>query len=160
MRTKIDIHFTVDATPTHVFEALAAVEMFPEWSSYQDARVATRDQDNRPTKIYVTADVHGSSDLQVLEWAWTEDRVTWQIIDSSRGIRGGGWFEVAESDGETQVWYHAEMQTKIPLPGLLMKRTQQRWHETIVENFIEYAESYPDTESYEAYLDPVYTDQG
>ncbi|MFC9892971.1 hypothetical protein ACFVMC_04685 [Nocardia sp. NPDC127579] len=159
MRTKIDIHFTVDATPAQVFEALAATEMLPEWSAYQDARVATRDANNRPTKIYVTADVHGSPDLQVLEWHWTADRVTWQVIDSSRGIRGGGWYEVAESQDETQVWYHAELQTKIPLPGLLLKRTQQRWHETIVENFIEFVESLHETPSYDDYLDPAYTDQ-
>jgi len=55
MRTKIDIHFVVDITPAQVLEALAATEMFPEWSTYHDARVATRDERGRPHRDYVTA---------------------------------------------------------------------------------------------------------
>ncbi|MEV0299313.1 SRPBCC family protein [Nocardia sp. NPDC050710] len=143
MRTKTDIHFAVDATPAQIFEALSAIEMLPEWAMYQDARVATRDEHGRPRRVYVTADVLGSTDLQVLEYEWTARRSSWQVVDSSRGIGGGGWFEVSEDADETQVWYHAELHSRIPLPGLLMKRTVQRWHETVVQNFIEFAETYP-----------------
>ncbi|WP_405179167.1 SRPBCC family protein [Nocardia sp. NBC_01377] len=148
MRTKIDIHFVVDITPAQVLEALAATEMFPEWSTYHDARVATRDERGRPHRVYVTADVMGSSDLQVLEYEWTESRCAWQVVDSSRGIGGDGWFQVAPGPAGTKVWYHVTVHSRIPLPGLLMKRTVQRWHETVVQNFIEFAEAYPEPRDY------------
>ncbi|MBF6213903.1 SRPBCC family protein [Nocardia puris] len=148
MRTKTDIRFAVEASPAQVLDAVAAIDMLPEWSMYQDARVATRDRAGRPHRVYVTADVLGSQDLQVLEYEWTADRASWQVVDSSRGIRGGGWFEVSEGPEGTEVWYHAELHSRIPLPGLLMKRTVQRWNETVVQNFIEFAESYPETEKY------------
>ncbi|HLS78060.1 MAG TPA: SRPBCC family protein [Nocardia sp.] len=149
MRTKTDIRFTVDAGPEHVLDVVAAIEMLPEWSMYSDARVATRHQDGRPHRVYVTADVLGSSDLQVLEYEWTDDRASWQVVDSSRGIGGGGWFQVAaNSEGGSEVWYHMELSSRIPLPGLLMKRTVQRWHETAAQNFAEFAESFPESESY------------
>lgn len=148
MRTKTDIRFKVDAGPEHILDLLAAIEMLPEWSMYSDARVATRHEDGRPHRVYVTADVLGSSDLQVLEYEWTGNRAAWQVVDSSRGIGGGGWFEVAPNPEGTQVWYHMELNSRMPLPGLLMKRTVQRWHETAAQNFAEFAESFPESESY------------
>ncbi|WP_431966688.1 SRPBCC family protein [Nocardia sp. bgisy134] len=148
MRTKTDIRFTVEASPTHVLDALAAIELLPEWSMYQDARVATRDESGRPHRVYVTADVLGSSDLQVLEYEWTKKRSSWTVVDSSRGIGGGGWFEVSEDTNGTNVWYHSELSSRLPLPGLLMKRTVQRWNETVVQNFIEFAESYGESENF------------
>ncbi|AXK86911.1 SRPBCC family protein [Nocardia farcinica] len=148
MRTKTDIRFTVDAGPAHVLDVLAAIELLPEWSMYRDARVATRYENGRPRRVYVTADVLGSSDLQVLEYEWTDNRSSWQVVDSSRGIGGGGWFEVAEDPAGTRVWYHTELQSGLPLPGLLMKRTVQRWHETVAQNFVEFAESYPENEKF------------
>ncbi|WP_067864482.1 SRPBCC family protein [Nocardia shimofusensis] len=148
MRTKTDIRFTVDAGPEQVLDMVAAIEMLPEWSMYVDARVATRHEDGRPHRVYVTADVLGSSDLQVLEYEWTGNRASWQVVDSSRGIGGGGWFEVAANREGTQVWYHMELQSRMPLPGLLMKRTVQRWHETAAQNFAEFAESFPGSEQY------------
>ncbi|MET7773102.1 SRPBCC family protein [Nocardia sp. NPDC005366] len=149
MRTKIDIDFVVAITPAQVLEALAAIEMLPEWSTYHDARVATRDEQGRPGRVYVTADVMGSSDLQVLEYEWTASRCAWQVVDSSRGIGGGGSFEVAAGTTGTRVRYHVEVHSRIPLPGLLMKRTVQRWHETVVQNFVEFAEAYPEPRDYE-----------
>lgn len=148
MRTKTDIRFTVGAEPEHVLDMVAAIEMLPEWSMYHDARVATRHEDGRPHRVYVTADVLGSSDLQVLEYEWTGNRASWRVVDSARGIGGGGWFEVAADPEGTQVWYHMELQSRIPLPGLLMKRTVQRWHETAAQNFAEFAESFPESERY------------
>lgn len=145
MRTKTDIRFTVDAGPEHVLDAVAAIEMLPEWSMYRDARIATRHEDGRPHRVYVTADVLGSSDLQVLEYEWTGNRATWQVVDSSRGIGGGGWFEVSADPAGTQVWYHMELQSRMPLPGLLMKRTVQRWHETAAQNFAEFTSVYPES---------------
>ncbi|WP_054816842.1 SRPBCC family protein [Nocardia arizonensis] len=150
MRTKIDIHFAVDIPRAQVFEALAAIDMLPEWSMYRDARIATRDENGRPRRVYVTADVLGSSDIQVLEYEWTADRVTWNVVDSSRGIGGGIWFDVADGPAETKVRYHAEIHSRIPLPGLVMKRTMQRYHEAMVQNFIEFAESYAEPRDYRA----------
>ncbi|MGW4371267.1 SRPBCC family protein [Nocardia takedensis] len=149
MRTKVDIHFGTGLGRAQIFEALAAIEMLPSWSMYQDARVATRDENGRPARVYVTADVFGSSDLQVLEYEWTQVRCAWQVVDSSRGIGGGGWFEVTEEPEETRIWYRAEVHSKVPLPGLVMKRKVQRWHETVAQNFLEFAETYPEAQDYQ-----------
>ncbi|MBH0779128.1 SRPBCC family protein [Nocardia bovistercoris] len=150
MRTKVDIRFAVDITRAQVFEALAAIEMLPTWSMYQDARVASRDENGRPRRVYVTADVLGSSDLQVLEYEWTVHRAAWRVVDSSRGIGGGGWFDVVE-ERQTKIWYHAELHSRLPLPGLVMKRTVQRWHETVVQNFVEFSEAYSHQEPQDDY---------
>lgn len=151
MRTKTDIRFVVDTDPEQVLDALAAVEMLPEWSiSYSDARVASRDDDLRPRRVFVKAELMGSSDLQVLEYAWTENRSSWEVTDSTRGVKGGGWFEVSEGEEGTDVWYHVELYVPIPIPGMLVSRTMRRSNETIVQNFIEFAEGFTENENYQA----------
>ncbi|WP_227998049.1 SRPBCC family protein [Nocardia australiensis] len=151
MRTKTDIRFVVDADPDQVMDALAAVESLPEWStSYRDARVATRDDEGRPQRVFVKADLMGGSDLQVLEYDWTHSRSEWEVTDSTRGVKGGGWFEIADGEDGTHVWYHVELYLPIPLPGLLVRRTLRRSNEEVVANFIEFAERFPETESYES----------
>ncbi|WP_159840098.1 SRPBCC family protein [Nocardia sp. CY41] len=143
MRVKTDIHFTVAADPGQVFDAVAAIEMLPEWSTYSDARVATRDESGRPQRVYVTAEtLLGRSDLQVLEYDWTDDRVSWQVMDSCVGLGGGGWFEVSDDRAGSQVWYHTELHSSLLLPGLLLKRSVRRESETVVQNFIEFAEGF------------------
>ncbi|UAK32484.1 SRPBCC family protein [Nocardia asteroides] len=143
MRVKTDIRFAVDIGPAQVFDAVAAIEMLPEWSVYSDARVATRGESGRPQRVYVTADTFlGRSDLQVLEYDWTDDRVSWQVVDSCVGLGGGGWFEVSEDGARTQVWYHTEVHSSLLVPGILLKRTVRRESETVVQNFVEFAEGF------------------
>ncbi|GAA5047719.1 SRPBCC family protein [Nocardia callitridis] len=152
MRTKTDIRFVVDLDPAHVMDALAAVEMLPEWSStYRDARVATRDEAGRPERVFVKADVMGSSDLQVLEYEWTATRSSWTVVDSSRGAKGGGWFDLAETEDGTEIWYHTDVQISLPVPGILLKRTLRKASEAMVPSFIAFVEQFPAPDNPEQY---------
>lgn len=152
MRTRTDIRFVVDADSAQVMDALAAVEMLPEWSpGYSDARVASRDDAGRPVRVFVKTELLGSSDMQVLEYDWTGNRSSWQVTDSTRSAKGGGWFEVTDGARGTNVWFHAEDYLPIPVPGLLLKRTVRKQHEIAVQNFIEFAESFPEAETMKPY---------
>ncbi|WP_405167719.1 SRPBCC family protein [Nocardia sp. NBC_01499] len=152
MRTRTDIRFVVDADSAQVMDALAAVEMLPEWSpGYTDARVASRDDAGRPVRVFVKTELLGSSDMQVLEYDWTANRSSWQVTDSTRGAKGGGWFELSHGADGTDVWFHAEVYLPIPVPGLLLKRTVRKQHEIAVQNFIEFAEGFPEAETMKPY---------
>ncbi|WP_194838324.1 SRPBCC family protein [Nocardia sp. XZ_19_369] len=152
MRTRTDIRFVVDADSAQVMDALAAVEMLPEWSpGYTDARVASRDDRGRPVRVFVKAELMNGSDLQVLEYDWTDVRSSWQVTDSTRGVKGGGWFEVSDGREGTDVWFHTEIYLPIPVPGLLLKRTVRKQNEIAVQNFIEFAEGFPDPETIKPY---------
>jgi len=147
MRTKTDIRFDVGADPSQVLDALMAVEMLPEWStSCADARVASRDAYGRPGRVFVKSTMMNTSDLQVLEYEWDRDRSSWEITDSTRGVKGSGFFEVSGGDDSTHVWYHTEIYLPIPAPGFLLKRTVRRNNENAVQNFIEFAKQFPEME--------------
>ncbi|QLY31298.1 SRPBCC family protein [Nocardia huaxiensis] len=143
MRTKTDHRFVIDIDPDQVMEALLMVEQLPDWSpSHQDVRVAGRDKHGRPKRVYVSANVMGRPDRQVVEYVCTDDRVSWKVTESSAGAGGEGFFELAETpDGATEVWYHSEIYLPIPAPGMLLKRTARREGEVMVENFIAFVES-------------------
>lgn len=141
MRTKTDHRFVVDVEPETVMEALLLVERLPDWSpSHQDVRVASRDEYGRPKRVYVSATLLGRPDRQVVEYTCTEDRISWQVAESSAGARGKGFFEIVDTSDGTEVWYHSETYLPIPVPGMLLKRTANRESEVMVENFIAYVE--------------------
>ncbi|MEV6772538.1 SRPBCC family protein [Nocardia sp. NPDC051030] len=143
MRTKTDHRFVIDIDPEQVMEALLMVEQLPDWSpSHTDVRVATRDKNGRPKRVYVSASLMGRPDRQVVEYSCTTDRISWNVSESSAGAGGKGWFEVAElEDGATEVWYHSEVYLPIPAPGMLLKRSARREGEAMIENFISFVES-------------------
>nr|WP_280249341.1 hypothetical protein [Nocardia abscessus] len=130
-------------------EALTAVDSLPYWSpAYPDGGGAPRDARRRPRRVFLAAELLGSTDLQVLEYDWTDDRSSWVVADSTRGVRGGGFFEVSDSVDGTHVWYHVELYLPLPVPGFLLKRTFRKANEVVVECFIDFAERFPETETY------------
>ncbi|WP_280363548.1 hypothetical protein [Nocardia abscessus] len=84
----------------------------------------------------------------MLEYDWTDDRSSWVVADSTRGVRGGGFLEVSDSVDGTHVWYHVELYLPLPVPGFLLKRTFRKANEVVVECFIDFAERFPETETY------------
>ncbi|MFI6870768.1 SRPBCC family protein [Nocardia sp. NPDC050406] len=164
MRTKTDHRFVVDVEPETVMEALLSVERLPDWSpSHQDVRVASRDKYGRPKRVYVSATLLGRPDRQVVEYTCTEDRISWQVSESSAGAKGKGFFEITDTEDGTEVWFHSETYLPIPVPGLLLKRTANRESEVMVENFIAYVEDLAGIEAEPepvAYTDNAYEAQG
>lgn len=149
MRSKIDIRFTVDAPVDQVMDALLAVDLLAEWSTtYSDVRVGPRDADGRPRRVFVTATFMGNSDAQVLEFSWEHNRVSWEVVDSSRGSKGSGSFDLLETPEGTELDYHVEIQLPLPIPGILFKRTLRKVSDEVVANFIDFAERYPEVERY------------
>ncbi|MFF0541695.1 SRPBCC family protein [Nocardia thailandica] len=139
MRSKTDIRFMVDAEADQVMEVLLAVDLLPEWSaSYSDARVGARDDAGRPRRVFVTAHFMGNSDQQVLEYVWEENYVGWEVVDSSRGSKGGGSFELLPGADGTEVHYHVELSLPLPIPGMLFNRTLRRIHEEAAAELADY----------------------
>ncbi|MFC4124226.1 SRPBCC family protein [Nocardia rhizosphaerae] len=149
MRSKIDIRFTVDAPIDQVMDALLAVDHLAAWSpTYSDVRIGPRDADGRPRRVFVTAKFMNDSDSQVLEFFWEPNRVSWEVVDSSRGSKGHGVFELFESADGTDVDLHVELGTPLPVPGILFNRTLRKQYEEGVVNFIDFAERFPEVEDY------------
>ncbi|MET9215496.1 MULTISPECIES: SRPBCC family protein [unclassified Nocardia] len=149
MRSKTHIRFTVDAPLDQVMDALLAVDRLAEWSpSYSDVRIGPLGPDGRPRRVFVTAHFMGDSDSQVLEYSWDYNRVSWDVVDSSRGSKGGGSFELAEGPEGTEVDLRVELRYPLPVPGVLFNRTLRKENNEVVANFIDFAERYPEIERY------------
>ena len=150
MRTKTDHRFIIEVDADQVHDALIAVDRIPVWSpAHRDGRVATRDEFDRPRRVYATVTTLINSDRQVLEYTCTADRIAWEVVESAAGGGGSGWFDIEETDDGTEVWYHSEVYLPIPVPGLLLKRTLSRANDEAVANLIEYIEKFPFSENYE-----------
>lgn len=152
MRMKTGINFVVDADPDRTMDVLTAVEMMPEWSSvYSDARIATRDEQGRPLRVFVKAALLNYLDDQVLEYTWTDSRCSWKVTDSTRGAKGGGYIEIEldEDARGTKVRYGVDMYMPLPVPGFLLKRSVRKALLAMVPNFTAFVQQYPDRENYQ-----------
>lgn len=150
MRTKTDIRFDVEADPSQVMDALLAVEMFSEWSpDFEDARVATRDEEGRPRRVFIQVTVSNAPDMQVWEFTWSDNRMSWEVSDSTRGIKGGGSFEVTATESGSEVLLHVEQYMPLPIPGFLLKKSVRKSYETMTRNFVSYAEQFPEAETFD-----------
>ncbi|MGW5387489.1 SRPBCC family protein [Nocardia sp. NPDC003963] len=150
MRTKTDIRFDVVADPGQVMDALMAVEMLSEWSpDFGDARVAGRDDEGRPRRMFIQVGVNATPDMQVWEFDWSENRMSWEVSDSTRGIKGGGYFEVSAGETGSEVLLHVEQYMPLPVPGFLLKKSVRKSYEALVANFVAYAEQFPESETYD-----------
>ncbi|MEV6063715.1 SRPBCC family protein [Nocardia asteroides] len=149
MRSKIDIRFTVDAPIDQVMAALLAVDRLAEWSpTYSDVRIGPLGPDGRPRRVFVTGHFMGDSDALVLEYSWEPNRVSWTIVDSSRGSKGGGSFELFEVSEGTEVDLHVELRYPLPIPGMLFNRNLRKENQQGVDNFIDFAEQFPHVGGY------------
>ncbi|WP_336087974.1 SRPBCC family protein [Nocardia sp. SSK8] len=149
MRSKTDIRFTVDADIDQVMNALLAVERFGEWATfYRNVRTGPRDPEGRPRRVFVTAEFMGSVDDQVLEFSWEPDRVSWTVVDSSRGSKGTSSFELFAVDEGTEIDYHEEMRLPLPIPGVLFNRTLRRAAEEAAANFADFVQQFPGVGGY------------
>lgn len=152
MRMKTGISFVVDADPDRTMDAVTAVEMMPEWSSvYSDARIATRDEQGRPLRVFVKAALLNFLDDQVLEYTWTDNQCSWKVADSTRGAKGGGFIEIdIDADtGGTEVRYGIDMYMPLPVPGILLKRSVRKALEAMVPSFTTFVLRYPERENYQ-----------
>ncbi|MEV6660720.1 SRPBCC family protein [Nocardia fluminea] len=149
MRSKTDIRFTVAADIDQVMNALLAVERLGEWApSYSDVRTGPRDADGRPRRVFVTAQFMGSPDDQVLEFSWEPDRVSWTVVDSSRGSKGHSSFELFVVDEGTEIDFHEEMRLPLPIPGLLFNRALRKVSEEAAANFADFVQQFPGAGGY------------
>jgi uncharacterized protein YndB with AHSA1/START domain len=126
MTVSSSIEFDVPVPPSVVMEVLLDVESLPEWSGpHKSAEIVDEHEDGSPKTVKVGVSTAGISDDQTLAYTWTENSCTWDLIESKQLSAQHGTYTVTPKGDGSHVAFVLDIDLKIKLPGMIVKRGQK-----------------------------------
>ncbi|MCH5644025.1 SRPBCC family protein [Gordonia sp. ABSL49_1] len=126
MAVSAKIEFDVAAPPSVVMEVLMDIESLPDWSGpHREAEILTEHEDGTPDTVRMVVTAAGISDEQRCNYEWTDTTCEWHLIESNQLSQQHGKYTVTENGDGAHVEFILEVDLKIKLPGLIVKRAQK-----------------------------------
>ncbi len=124
----------IEATPEEILDVIADVEATPDWSpQYQKAEILDSYPDGRPKQVKMTVKAAGLTDVMVIEYTWTDDKVSWTLVSSGQLKQQDASYTLTPAGDKTKVRFDIKIDLSIPMPGFLLKRTLKGGTETATE---------------------------
>ena len=129
MSQKSTATVVIDAPLAQVQSALFEIENYPNWSSsIKKVEVIDRDGENRITKAKLSIDAGVMKDRVVLEYDWSSApaTLTFSMDEADLLTQTDGSYTLKAIDGDsTQVTYELEVGVSLPVPAMMITKTQQ-----------------------------------
>ena len=129
MSQKSTATVVIDAPLAQVQSALFEIENYPNWSSsVKKVDVIERDGENRVTKAKLSIDAGVMKDRVVLEYNWSlaPATLTFSMDEADLLTQMDGAYSLKAIDGDsTQVTYELEVAVSLPVPAMMITKTQQ-----------------------------------
>lgn len=129
MSQKSTATVVIDAPLAQVQSALFEIENYPSWSSsIKKVDVIERDGENRITKAKLSIDAGVMKDRVVLEYNWSLAPATlsFSMEEADLLTQMDGAYSLKAIDGDsTQVTYELEVAVSLPVPAMMITKTQQ-----------------------------------
>ncbi|MGC4935004.1 SRPBCC family protein [Gordonia sp. DT30] len=131
MAVSAKTEFDVAVPPSVVMEVLLDVESLPEWSGpHRSATIISEHDDGTPDQVSITVSAVGVNDDQTVAYTWTDNSCTWELVESKMLAEQRGKYTVTPSGDGSHVQFELEIDLKVKLPGMLVKRGQKTAVET------------------------------
>ncbi|MFT4043589.1 MAG: SRPBCC family protein [Gordonia sp. (in: high G+C Gram-positive bacteria)] len=141
MAVSAKTEFDVAAPPSVVMEVLMDVASLPEWSGpHRSVEIVSTHADGTPDEVSMTVNALGINDNQRVNYTWTESTCAWTLITSTTLSEQKGKYTISPSGVGAHVEFELEIDLKIKLPGLLIKRGQKIAVETARKGLTEESE--------------------
>lgn len=143
MATQGQADIEINATPAEVMDALAAIEDMPKWSGpHKSASVESRYEDGRPQRVRMEITVAGITDAQVVDYVWNgEESVSWSLVESTQQKAQEGSYVLTPTANGTNALFSLSVDTKIPMPGFIIKKAQKSGIEVATKGLKKWIES-------------------
>jgi ribosome-associated toxin RatA of RatAB toxin-antitoxin module len=134
MTTKDSREVVIEAPPEEIIDVVADVEATPTWSpQYQRAEILDSYPDGRPKRVKMTIKAAGLTDEQVIEYTWTDDKVSWTLVSAGQLKAQDASYTFTPEGQKTRVRFDLAIDLSIPTPGFLLKRTMKGGMETATD---------------------------
>ena len=134
MATSDSREVVIEATPQEILDVVADIEATPSWSpQYQSAEVMDSYDDGRPRRVKMTIKAAGITDTQVIEYTWTENKVSWTLIRATQLKKQDASYTLTPDGDKTRVKFDITIDLAVPLPGFILKRAMKGGTETATD---------------------------
>ncbi len=118
----------IQATVSEIMEVLADVESLTEWSdAHRAVEIREVDGDGWPIVVWSKISQFGVADEQTVRYEWYDGEVSWglEAPSGSQKLQNARYTLTDNGDGSTHVVFDLEVDLKIKLPGMVVKRAQK-----------------------------------
>lgn len=118
----------IQATVSEIMEVLADVESLTEWSdAHRAVEIREVDGDGWPIVVWSKISQFGVADEQTVRYEWYDGEVSWGLESpsGSQKLQNARYTLTGNGDGSTHVVFDLEVDLKIKLPGMVVKRAQK-----------------------------------
>ncbi len=118
----------IAAPAADVMAVIADFESYPEWAaSVKSIEVLEEYEDGYASRVHFVIDAGVVKDEYTLDYEWAEDGswVSWSLVDSKVMKSQEGSYELGESGGQTEVTYTLQLETNMPVLGVLRRRGEK-----------------------------------
>jgi ribosome-associated toxin RatA of RatAB toxin-antitoxin module len=134
MATSDSREVVIEATPQEILDVVADIEATPSWSpQYQSAEVMDSYDDGRPRRVKMTTKAAGITDTQVIEYTWTENKVSWTLIRATQLKKQDASYTLTPDGDKTKVRFDISIDLAVPMPGFILKRAMKGGTETATD---------------------------
>lgn len=119
----------VKATPQRCYEVAVDFDAYPEWiHDFTKVEVSERDDQGRPVLVRFWAEAMGRTTQYALAYDYSNapSRLSWKLVegDIERRLDGEYFFEPV--DDQTELTYHLVVELRVPMPGFVKRRAEER----------------------------------
>ena len=134
MATSDSREVVIEASPEEILDVIADVEATPTWSpQYQSCQILDAYDDGRPRQVKMKIKTAGISDEQVVEYTWTENKVSWTLISAGQLKAQDASYTLIPDGEKTKVKFDITVDLSVPLPGFILKRAMKGGVETATD---------------------------
>jgi hypothetical protein len=109
-----------------VGDVIADVKTAPEWSSqHQGAEILDTYDDGRPKRVRIRLKTVGITDVQVLDYTWTDLGVSWELVSSGQLRNHAASYTLTPDAAGTKVRFDISIDPSMPVPGFILKRAMR-----------------------------------
>lgn len=128
MADSVSDSIVVAAGADAVWDVIADFDRYPEWNDeITSAEVLAADEHGWGTRVRFEVDAGMIGATVTLEYAYTDDRMSWWLVEGDKVRKNDGTYRLEErDDGTTLVTYELEIEPAVPLPGLVKRQAARR----------------------------------
>lgn len=117
----------IEASIPEIMEVMADVESLVEWSgAHKAVEIREADDEGWPIEVWERVAQFGVSDEMVVRYEWYDGEVSWTLVSSgAQKMQNARYTLTDNGDGSTHVVFDIEVDLKIKLPGMVIKKAQK-----------------------------------
>ncbi|NLD86044.1 MAG: SRPBCC family protein [Actinomycetales bacterium] len=127
MAVSVQSVITIEAGIPEIMAVLADVETLVDWSdAHRAVEVREADEDGWPILVWERISQAGITDEMVVKYEWYDGEVSWSLVESGAMKAQNARYQLTDNgDGTTHVVFDLEVDLKIKIPGMIVKKAQK-----------------------------------